>query len=171
MVWGFTFLLSLTSGLYSQLQFHPQLLRKICLGSHGGLASSHSKGANQSQQGINSSLNLAFSEESTLSSWPSTDPISLWSTEVDCQCSHTCNKTQTFCKKLFFHLKITKLTRLSNVNKWVWEVAKKWRYVALISSVTAYYFRGWAGCPSIRAKGNTCRLYIPVCVCGDPWTF
>ena len=60
----------LTSGLYSQRQLLPQLLRKICLGSHSGLASWSSSGANQSQQGINSTLNLTHTEGSTLSSWP-----------------------------------------------------------------------------------------------------
>ena len=55
---------------YSQRQFLPQLLRKICLGSHSGLASWSSSGANQSQQGINSTLNLTHTEGSTLSSWP-----------------------------------------------------------------------------------------------------
>lgn len=70
MVWSLTLHLSLTSGLYPWLQFHPQLLRKICLGSHSGLAFWYSSVANQSQQGINSSVNLALTKRSALGSWP-----------------------------------------------------------------------------------------------------
>lgn len=53
----------------------------------------------------------------------------------------------------------------------MWAKAKEWWDAALISSVSASCFRGRAGCPSIRAKGNTCRLCIPVCLCGDPSVF
>lgn len=70
MVRSLTLSPSLTSGLYKRLQFHPWLLRKICFGSLGGFASWYSSGANQSQQGINSSLNLALTKRSTLGSRP-----------------------------------------------------------------------------------------------------